>query len=79
MSASTVTSKGQITIPKEVRDALGLDSGHRVLFELREDGVVEMHAENPDLLSFCGIFKPAVRGVTLEEMEETIREGATKP
>jgi hypothetical protein len=40
------------------------------------DGVVEMHTEDLDLLSFCGIFKPAVRGVKLEDMEEAIREGA---
>jgi AbrB family looped-hinge helix DNA binding protein len=37
---ATLTSKGQITIPKEVRDALGLDAGDRVYFQVREGGAV---------------------------------------
>jgi AbrB family looped-hinge helix DNA binding protein len=77
MPAATMTSKGQITIPKEVRDALGLEAGHRIAFQVREDGVVEMHLETVDLLSLCGIFKPSVKGVTLDDMEEAIRHGAT--
>jgi len=72
-----MTSKGQITIPKEVRDALGLEAGHRIAFQVRENGVVEMRPETVDLLSLCGIFKPAVKGVTLDDMEEAIRQGAT--
>ena len=76
MSTATVTSKGQITIPKEVRDALGLETGHRVAFLLREDGVVEMHPENVELMSLCGILKPSVKGVTIEEMKEAVRQGA---
>jgi AbrB family looped-hinge helix DNA binding protein len=73
-----MTSKGQITIPKEVREAVGLDTGQRVSFLVREDGVVELRPENVDLLSLCGIIKPAVRGVTLEDMEEAIHRGATE-
>ena len=78
MPTATVTSKGQITIPKEVRETLGLEAGHRVSFQIREDKVVEMHPENVDLMSLFGIFKPQVKGVTLEEMEEAIREGAAE-
>lgn len=78
MPTSTMTSKGQITIPKEVREAVGLDTGQRVSFLVREDGVVELRPENVDLLSLCGIIKPAVRGVTLEDMEEAIHRGATE-
>jgi AbrB family looped-hinge helix DNA binding protein len=77
MATATVTSKGQITIPKEVREALGLETGHRVAFQLKEDGVVEMRSENLDLMSLCGILKPKVKGVTLEDMEKAIRNGAT--
>jgi AbrB family looped-hinge helix DNA binding protein len=73
-----MTSKGQITIPKEVREAVGLDTGQRVSFLVREDGVVELRPENVDLLSLCGSIKPAVRGVTLEDMEEAIHRGATE-
>lgn len=78
MPAATITSKGQITIPKEVREALGLETGHRVTFQIRHDGVVEMHPDNVDLMSLCGILKPRVKGVTLEDMEEAIGRGASE-
>ena len=78
MPIATVTSKGQITIPKEVRDALGLKGGHQVSFLLREDGVVEMHRVTVDVMSLYGILRPSVRGVTLEDMEEAIRKGAAR-
>jgi AbrB family looped-hinge helix DNA binding protein len=78
MPTATVTSKGQITIPKEVRDAMGFDTGKRVSFRVRDDGVVEMRPDEVDLMSLCGILKPRVKGVTLEDMEEAIREGAAR-
>lgn len=42
MDASTVTSKGQVTIPKEIRRALGIRQGSRVAFAAR-NGKVELH------------------------------------
>jgi AbrB family looped-hinge helix DNA binding protein len=78
MAAATLTSKGQVTIPKEIREALGLETGHRVSFQVREDGVVEMSSENLDVMSLCGSLKPTVRGVTLKDMDEAIRKGATR-
>ncbi len=38
--ATTVTTKGQVTIPKEVRDLLGIKPGSSVTFEVAEDGRV---------------------------------------
>jgi antitoxin PrlF len=78
MPTATVTSKGQITIPPGVRETVGLQAGHRVSFEVREDGVVEMHPETVDLMSLCGIIKPAVRGVTLDAMDDAIRRAVTR-
>jgi AbrB family looped-hinge helix DNA binding protein len=78
MPTATMTTKGQITIPKEVREVLGLEAGHRISFQLRDDGVVEMVPETVDIMSLCGILKPAVQGVTLKDMEEAIQQGATE-
>ena len=77
MATATMTSKGQVTIPKEVRDALRLETGHRITFQLRGDGIVEMRPENVDLMSLRGILKSSVKGVTLRDMKEAIRKGAT--
>jgi antitoxin PrlF len=78
MPTATVRNEGQITIPREVREALGLTAGHRVAFQIREDGVVEMRPDTVDLMALYGIVKPSVKGVTLADMDEAIRRGATK-
>jgi antitoxin PrlF len=78
MAASTLTSKGQITIPKEIRDALGLKEGHRLTFRVREDGIVEMRPDEVDLMSLCGSIRPKTRGVTVEDMNEAIRKAAIR-
>jgi len=51
--ATTVTTKGQVTIPKEVRDLLGIKPGSAVTFEVAEDGRV--------VLSTVGRRGPATR------------------
>jgi antitoxin PrlF len=78
MPSSTVTSKGQITIPRQVREALSLKAGHRVSFVLREDGVVEMRPETVDLMSLFGIIKPRIQGVTLSQMDAAVRRSASR-
>lgn len=42
---ATLTSKGQITLPKSIRQALGVDTGSKLVFELRNDEVVVTRAE----------------------------------
>jgi AbrB family looped-hinge helix DNA binding protein len=51
-SSARLTSKGQITVPKEVRDALGISEGDRVVF--RVDGPRAVMARTPDLLELAG-------------------------
>lgn len=46
MSIGTITSKGQITIPKDVRDALHLVAGSRVRFVKNEHGLYELHLDH---------------------------------
>jgi len=78
MSTAKVTTKGQITIPKPIRDAMGIDAGDRVVFLVREDGVVEMRPRTRDLLSLAGMVTTPRHGVTVEEMELAVAEAAAE-
>ena len=78
MPTSTISSKGQVTIPKEVRETLRLEVGDRLAFEVREDGVVEIHPETIDVLSLCGTIKPKVRGVSVDKMKKDIARSAAR-
>ncbi|QVQ28380.1 type II toxin-antitoxin system PrlF family antitoxin [Achromobacter deleyi] len=42
---ATITSKGQITLPKAVRQLLGVDAGGKVAFDLRDDEIVVSKAD----------------------------------
>ena len=77
MPKSTVTSKGQITLPKEIRDHLGLETGDRVSFEIR-DGAVYVEAETIDVRTLRGVVNRRGRNVTIEAMDEAIRRGAAR-
>jgi AbrB family looped-hinge helix DNA binding protein len=77
MPTSTLTTKGQITIPRQIRAALNLRTGDQLVFHLRDDGVVEMQPEKVDLMSLFGALDPPVKGVTLEDMEAAIEAEAT--
>lgn len=74
MAAATITSKGQVTIPKSVRDALGLDAGDRIDFVETEKGVLIIPVKG-DLRSLCGMFKGRRRKpATIEEINAAIAE-----
>jgi antitoxin PrlF len=76
MSSATITSKGQITVPKAIRDALGVHPGDRQAFRTRDDGTVVVEAETVDLMTLHGTLKPKRKGVTVEAMNEAIRRAA---
>ncbi len=78
MPSAVMTSKGQVTIPKEVRDSLGIKPGSRLAFHLRDDGVVEVQPETLDVLSLCGTIKPKIRGITIEQMNTAIRKAGAR-
>ncbi|MGI8619006.1 MAG: AbrB/MazE/SpoVT family DNA-binding domain-containing protein [Gemmatimonadaceae bacterium] len=73
MPRAKLTSKGQITVPKPVREALGIHPGDRVNFRVREDGTITVEAETVDLRSLRGVLRPRVRGVSIEDMNDAIR------
>jgi len=53
--AARVTSKGQVTVPKAVREALGIEEGDQVVF--RVEGNRAVLARTPDFLSLAGTIK----------------------
>lgn len=71
--AATVTSKGQITLPKPVQDALGVHEGDRVVFRVLEDRAVV--ARSPSLLDLAGsVPVPAnARGTSWPEVQRRAR------
>ena len=71
---STLTSKGQITIPKEIRDRLKLRMGDKVEFYVRDDGRVELVPVTSSIKRLKGILPKPARAVSLEAMEKAIRE-----
>lgn len=74
MPTATITSKGQITLPKAVRDRLRVGPGDRVTFLERPDGSIVVQGQTVDLLSLRGLLKPRRRGVTVEQMNQAIRK-----
>lgn len=79
MPSSTLTSKGQITIPKQIRDHLKLRTGHRLDFQVSPDGLVFLRPRNRDVRELKGIVRsPRRRSVSVEEMNEAIAEGFAK-
>jgi AbrB family looped-hinge helix DNA binding protein len=78
MPGSTITSKGQITVPKAVRERLALQPGDRMSFVIHDDGTVTVEAETVDLASLRGMVKSGGRHVSVEQMDEAITRGATR-
>ena len=72
MSTATMTSKGQITIPAKVRDALGVDAGDRVEFVQVKPGHFELVAATQSVTALKGLVRKPVAPVTVEAMNEAI-------
>lgn len=74
MSTSTLTSKGQTTIPKDVRKRLNLSPGDRLEFVIDGDGRVLVLPANIDASELAGMFKPPARTVSVGDMNRAIRK-----
>lgn len=74
MVAARMTSKGQITIPATVRDAMGASSGTRIEFIPLGDGRFEIVAANLPVEALKGMIKRPEVPVTIEQMNEAIAQ-----
>lgn len=77
MTVATLTSKGQITLPKEIRTALGLNTGDKVDFVRMKDGNYALLPAMHSVKTLEGFLrKPGRKPISLEEMDEAIAKGA---
>ena len=74
MTTATITSKGQVTIPKDVRSRLGIGTGDRVEFVEIQDGVFQIVAATQDVQALKGIVPKPEKPVTIDEMNRAIAE-----
>jgi antitoxin PrlF len=66
---STLTSKGQTTIPKDIRDSLGIKSGDRMTFTLMPDGTVLLRVKNKSIMGLAGsLRKKGRRPLPVEQL-----------
>ncbi len=76
MTAATLTSKGQLTLPKDVRTAMGVGPGDRVDFVRMEDGNFAVLPATHSVKSLKGLIPKPKRPVLLEDMDKAIARGA---
>ena len=66
---ATLTSKGQTTIPKEIREGLHMKTGDRMTFTLLPDGTVLMRVKNKRATSVAGrLFKKGRKALPVEDL-----------
>ncbi|HET6315570.1 MAG TPA: AbrB/MazE/SpoVT family DNA-binding domain-containing protein [Chloroflexota bacterium] len=80
--ATTMTTKGQVTVPREIRDRLGLKSGDKMAFTMLSDGTVVMRPKTRRLAELAGsLTRPGQPKVAIEDMnpfKATVAAKATK-
>lgn len=74
MATATITSKGQITIPKEIRNFLKTGTGDRVEFLIDANGTVTLVPATADVRKLKGMIPAGKKPITLEAMQEAIEQ-----
>ena len=78
MVQARLTGKGQVTIPKKIRDYLHLDTGSKIDFVIDENGDVKVIPLNVAAENLSGILhREGMPAVSLEDMEQAIIKGAS--
>ena len=74
MPTATLTSKGQITLPRAIRDRLRLQTGDLVDFVIDEQGDIRVRAGRYDASDLRGLLRrPGRKAVSLAAMDDAIR------
>lgn len=78
MASATVTSKGQITIPAQVRASLGLDTGDRIEFVDIGNGKFEVMAATHSVRDLKGLIRKPAKPISIEDMNLAIEAQGAK-
>lgn len=73
MQTATITSKGQITIPKDIRDSMGLKSGDKIKFMQNEKGLTTFSPILESIADLEGIVPKSKQPVSTDDMNATIK------
>jgi AbrB family looped-hinge helix DNA binding protein len=71
--SSRVTSKGQVTVPEEIRKTLGIEQGDRLEWTAAGKGRVEVRKVRGRISNLVGLLGKPKRSATVEEMDEALR------
>jgi AbrB family looped-hinge helix DNA binding protein len=77
MTSATVTSKGQVTIPVDVRTRLGLRPGSRLVFVPTDKGGYEIHLQAASIKDLKGAVPRPPHRVSIDEMNEAVATAAS--
>jgi antitoxin PrlF len=73
---TTLTSKGQVTVPAKIRQQLNLQTGDTLDFQIEGGAIKVVPVAKGSLEAFMSILPKATRSYTIEEMNEGIAQGA---
>lgn len=77
LEATTISTKGQLTIPSQIRDQLGLEPGTKVRFLVDDDGSLVLFPIKGKLDDLYGILsKPGRKALSTDEMKQSFQEAA---
>ena len=75
---ATITSKGQVTVPKKVREQLHLSPGDKIEFLVEENGTVRVVPVTAKVTQLKGMVPKPRRVVSVEEMDKAVARGAAR-
>lgn len=78
VGVATVSEKGQLVIPKDIRRALDIKKGDRVEWSLTDAGELRVSVAKADLRTLKGIISSKGRNVSIEDMDAAIKAGASE-
>jgi antitoxin PrlF len=76
---ATVTIKGQVTLPKAIRDELKIEQGTQLDFQLNADGSMSVRTLKRSAMAIVGLLKrPGRAAVTVEHMNQAVADAAAE-